>query len=76
MFDTLLAAALARSLPFEVHLWVVENGCYRLLQQFFPQQAAKADAGDAAAREWMSHFLSLCENLRVRAGEKTMDRAT
>jgi alpha-amylase/alpha-mannosidase (GH57 family) len=70
------AAALARSLPFEVHLWVVENGCYRLLQQFFPQQAAKADAGDAAAREWMSHFLSLCENLRVRAGEKTMDRAT
>ena len=51
------AVALARSLPFEVNLWTVQNHCYEILQKNYP---------DVTDPEWRSHFTALCENLLVR----------
>jgi len=51
------AVALARSLPFEVNLWTVQNHCYEILQKHYL---------GITDPEWRSHFTALCENLLVR----------
>jgi len=53
---------LARSLPFEVDLWEVQNRYYQMLQQVRPElQARDNDAG----RIWLAHFDRLGEKLRI-----------
>ena len=42
-------AALARSLPFRVELWEVQNTFHHLLETAYPERAVRAAAGDAAA---------------------------
>jgi alpha-amylase/alpha-mannosidase (GH57 family) len=65
--DTLDAAVgLARSLPFEVDLWMPQNVHYELLQTLYPKFRERAEQGDEAAQAWVSHFLTLGEKLLVR----------
>ncbi len=57
--------SLARALPFEVDLWEVQNIYYELLHWAYPALRDKRDRGDAEAQEWVGHFVSLGEALRI-----------
>lgn len=56
---------LARSLPFEVDLWKVQNLYYDVLRIIYPEFQKKAQQGDKAARKWVAEFTSLGEQLSV-----------
>ncbi len=58
--------ALARQPPFNVDLWRAQNGCYELRRTVYPLQKEKAEAGDAAAAEWVRVFQELSGRLGVR----------
>ena len=60
------AVDLARSFPFEVNLWKVQNGYYQMLQRVRPE--FKARGGDQA-RLWLACFDSLGEKLSIRVLE-------
>jgi len=66
------AAGIARSLPFEVNVWRAQNNYYQLLQKLYPERAEKAAAGDAAAREWIEHFMAVGQNLAVKVEPPTV----
>jgi alpha-amylase/alpha-mannosidase (GH57 family) len=57
---------MARSLPFEVNLWKVQNRYYQMLRQVRPEFQAR---GDEEARAWLARFDSLGEKLRFRIPE-------
>ena len=59
------ALGILRELPFPVNLWKVQNGCYILLRDFFPDARLKAAYGDGDAGQWIEHFRSLCDNLSL-----------
>jgi hypothetical protein len=63
------AAALARSLPFEVNVWRAQNNYYQMLQNSYPQWVQKLSQGDPAAKDWIEHFVGLGRNLSVRVDE-------
>jgi alpha-amylase/alpha-mannosidase (GH57 family) len=56
---------LARSLPFEVVLWRVQNLYYNLALTVYPQYREKASLGDEEAQAWLGHFKNLGGNLMV-----------
>ncbi|HEX3556972.1 MAG TPA: DUF3536 domain-containing protein [Thermoanaerobaculia bacterium] len=58
--------ALARQPPFNVDLWRAQNGCYELRRTLYPLQKEQAEAGDAAAAEWVRVFQELGGRLGVR----------
>ncbi len=60
--------ALARKPPFHVDLWRAQNTCYDLRQRVYPGQKEQAEAGDAAAAEWVEIFRELSGRLGVRVG--------
>jgi alpha-amylase/alpha-mannosidase (GH57 family) len=60
------AAHLARSLPFEVNVWSAQNVYFQMLQSVFPDYAKRVSEGDAAAVEWLEHFVGLGENLGMK----------
>ena len=60
------AVNLARSLPFEVNLWKVQNRYYDMLQQVRPEFQAR---GGDQARLWLACFDSLGEKLSIRVPE-------
>ena len=60
------AIELSRILPFEIELWRVQNRYYRLAKKDLPDLQDRASRGDEAAAEWLQHFTSLGENLRMR----------
>jgi alpha-amylase/alpha-mannosidase (GH57 family) len=62
------ATGLARSLPFEVDLWKVQNIYYDLLLTAYQDFRTKADAGDETARQLLERFNTLGDNLRMRRG--------
>jgi alpha-amylase/alpha-mannosidase (GH57 family) len=59
------AAALARSLPFEVPVWRAQNYYYQVLEKIYPERARKAQ-DQQSAREWIEHFVELGKNLAVK----------
>ena len=59
------AARFATSLPFEVNLWRVQNLCYDMLRNAFPEFRRRADQGDRLAQEWVRHFVQLGETLSI-----------
>ena len=59
------AAALVRTLPFEVDLWRAQNVYYELLRAVYPEFLDQADQGDEAAHAWVERFVPLGEALRV-----------
>lgn len=58
---------MARSLPFEVNLWKVQNRYYQMLQQVRPEFLARSDE---EARRWLVHFDSLGEKLGIRVPDR------
>ncbi|MHB1042386.1 MAG: DUF3536 domain-containing protein [Eubacteriales bacterium] len=60
---------LARSLPFEVDLWMVQNVFYTLLETVYKDYLARAGQGDGEARSWVGKFASLGDKLKVRREE-------
>jgi hypothetical protein len=61
-----VAAALVRTLSFEVDLWRAQNVYYELLRGVYPEFLDKADQGDEEAHAWVERFVPLGEALRVR----------
>ncbi len=59
-------AGWARSLPFEVDLWRVQNVYYDVLQEVYPRLARRSDQGDEEAAAWCKRFGELGAQLRVR----------
>lgn len=60
------AVHLARSLPFEVNLWKVQNTYFEMMHTVLPEWRWKAEHGTEAANEWVTHFVSLGQALSVR----------
>jgi hypothetical protein len=59
--------ALARSLPFDVDLYQVQNLFYEMLQTTLPAARARAEQGNARAQAWVGCFTALGDRLKVRA---------
>ena len=57
---------LARSLPFEVDFWKVQNGYYQMLVQLLPARRREADGGFDDAARWIERFRALGEKLSVK----------
>ncbi len=60
------AVVLARSMPFQVNLWQVQNMCAQKLNGNFSRRRAEAEQGDTEAHSWVGHMTSLSENLDLR----------
>ncbi len=60
------AVELAKSLPFWVDLWKVQNVYYEVLQTVFPRLMVALPDGEKGAPDWMREFRSLGELLKVR----------
>ncbi|HYG62638.1 MAG TPA: DUF3536 domain-containing protein [Thermoanaerobaculia bacterium] len=60
------AVSLARSAPFQLDLWQVQNRCYEMLQAVYPDKRSEAEAGDEAGEEWVRRFRALAEELRIQ----------
>jgi alpha-amylase/alpha-mannosidase (GH57 family) len=59
------AVDLARSAPFEVNLWSLQNAVYDLRRDHSGTVRARADAGDRRARGWLDTFQSLADLVGV-----------
>jgi alpha-amylase/alpha-mannosidase (GH57 family) len=64
--ELVAAVELARSLPFEVNLWKVQNLYYAMLQSTYPDLQKRAQQGDKAAVEWVAQFGSLGQQLSIQ----------
>jgi alpha-amylase/alpha-mannosidase (GH57 family) len=60
------AITLARSLPFPVDLWKVQNFYWGIMGKDYPVFQEKATGGDKAAKEWVEAFAALGNDLSVR----------
>jgi alpha-amylase/alpha-mannosidase (GH57 family) len=60
------AVRLARSLPFPVNLWQVQNLCAQKLNGTLSAARAEAEKGDEGAKEWVGRMTSLAEWLDLR----------
>lgn len=60
------AVHLARSLPFEVNLWQVQNLTAQNLNGIFSAIRAEAEKGNEAAKTWIGHMTSLANILDLR----------
>jgi hypothetical protein len=59
-------ASMARIVGFEVQLDRVQDGYHALRERVYPDQRARADAGDDHARAYAETFASLGTSLRIR----------
>jgi hypothetical protein len=64
------ATTLARSLPFEVNLWKVQNRFYEILESAYPGFQEMAGQGDEASRTWLDDFVALGEALSVQVAQQ------
>jgi hypothetical protein len=62
----LAAASLARSLPFSVDLWKVQNLYWGMLPSSYPEFKRKAEHNDQQAAVWVEDFTSLGKTLSIR----------
>jgi len=58
------AVDLARTPPFRVNLWRVQNRCYEMLETVYPLM--REESGEALAAEWVERFQALARKLGVR----------
>jgi hypothetical protein len=63
--------ALARSLPFEVDFWKVQNAYYRMMKETLPESRRACDAGAEEACRYFERFVALGERLSVRVDENS-----
>jgi hypothetical protein len=57
------AVHLARSLPFSVNIWWVQNLCHERIKRAYNEFLSKAEAGDKDAQAWISQVTELSEEL-------------
>jgi hypothetical protein len=60
------AVVLARSLPFPVDLWRMQNTFWGVMADVYPQFKQKAENNEGTAQEWVSNFVSLGKELLIR----------
>jgi hypothetical protein len=60
------AVSLARSLPFPVDLWKVQNLYWDILQTSFGEFKKRAGQNDKKATDWVEAFISLGKYLSIR----------
>jgi len=58
-------AGIAKSIAPETDVWKVQNIFFDMMEEVYPDQRARAEAGDAAALEWIRIFKELAEPLAV-----------
>jgi (1->4)-alpha-D-glucan 1-alpha-D-glucosylmutase len=67
----------AKSLPFTIDFWKVQNIYFSILRSFQHGMLDSAGLGDPEAKEWMEYFSSLGEQLHVNIEElKKMTKET
>jgi len=64
--ETADAVRLARSVPFNVDLWKVQNLYYEMVQVKRPEFQKRTEEGDKAAGEWLNQLISLGQRLLIR----------
>jgi alpha-amylase/alpha-mannosidase (GH57 family) len=64
----LAAAEMARTVPFPVDLWKVQNLYHAMLQSTYPEFQKRAQQGDKPAVEWLESFIALGQQLSIRVG--------
>lgn len=63
--DLAQLAAAAKSLPFEIDRWKVQDMFYEMVQNLYPARVDRARAGDADAEQWVQLFSAVGEQLAV-----------
>jgi hypothetical protein len=58
-------AGLARTLPFDVNLWEVQNTVWDIGRHQLPLMESRAEQAGAEAAEWVARFRSLAETVAV-----------
>ncbi|MGH7506528.1 MAG: hypothetical protein ACRELX_12785 [Longimicrobiales bacterium] len=58
-------STLAKTLPFEMDRWRVQNEFYAMVNDVYPQFADRARGGDDGARRWVQLFTGVGEQLSV-----------
>jgi hypothetical protein len=66
--ELLAAAKMARSAPFPVDLWKVQNLYHEMLQSTYPEFQKRTQQGDESAVEWLEPFVALGQQLSIRVG--------
>jgi alpha-amylase/alpha-mannosidase (GH57 family) len=66
--ELLAAAEMARTVPFPVDLWKVQNLYHEMLQSIYPEFQKRAQQGDKPAVEWLEPFVALGQQLSIRVG--------
>jgi len=64
--ETADAGRLAKSVPFNVDLWKVQNLYYEMIQVKRPEFQKRAEEGDKAAGERLNQLISLGQQLLIR----------
>ena len=59
------SVTLARTLPFPVVFWSVQNKCWDAMKALLPDMRRRAEAGDENASAWVAEFTTLCDGLRL-----------
>jgi len=49
-----------------VDLWEIQNACYRLLENVYPNMCREVERGDATAQAWVNSFRSLTKKLSIK----------
>jgi hypothetical protein len=57
---------IAKTLPFQVNFWQVQNIYYEMLQTVLPEWRWKAEHGDVQAQSWVATFLDLGVGLSMK----------
>jgi len=66
--ELLSAAEMARSAPFPVDLWRVQNIYHEMLQSAYPEFQKRAQQGEELAAAWIGPFVALGQPLAIRVG--------
>ena len=62
---------IARSMPFDVDVWQVQNIYFALLESAYPEHAQRAAQGDTRAQEWTQTFEKVGAQLAVYVRQGT-----
>ncbi|MGQ0814907.1 MAG: DUF3536 domain-containing protein [Gemmatimonadota bacterium] len=64
-------ATIARSMPFEIDVWQVQNIYFALLEEHYPTYLARAAQDDPPAIEWTQSFERLGEQLAIHVHQES-----
>ena len=56
----------ARTMPFTLVFWSMQNASYEILRREYPHMLRRARAGDENAKEWTDSFRQLADLLSLK----------